>query len=354
MRILFVYKYLTLGGVETVLRARLEGLDSWGIESEAWFLSDGPGKSMFDELDAQLRIGSVDELAEFLKVERFDLISSLDTEEVFPLIRRLQGQSKFTLEVHTPYPENLEYLKRVGNIAIDGLLVPSEYQIGVVMEYLDKELEFHVIPNPLGKGFVQELEEFLPIPSYPILAWVGRIDRLKNWREFIEIGGILRSQGRSIECWLIGREVTDRGEERVFTIANGAGIIDRLRWFRGVDYAHLPRFLDAVRTSGGLFISTSRADSFGMTVAEGMARGCAVLVPSEGPFGEYILNGVNGMSYQLGDLIEAVAKVSDLLDDEDLRYSFGINGRETILEKHAPHVALEAFAEVMKRIVGGK
>jgi hypothetical protein len=37
VKVLFVYKYLTLGGVEAVLRARLDGLSAAGIEAHAWF-----------------------------------------------------------------------------------------------------------------------------------------------------------------------------------------------------------------------------------------------------------------------------------------------------------------------------
>lgn len=350
MRILFLYKYLTLGGVETVLRARIRGLARYGIETEAWFLSDGPGRSIFDGIESQVKIGSVDELAEYLRDESFDIVLSLDTEEVFPVVRRLPEGTKFALEVHTPYPENLEYLRRVEKVSIDAVLVPSEYQIGVVKKYLQREVECYVAPNPLGEGFVGDLGEFSPAPVRPVLIWIGRIDQLKNWREFIEIGGVLRTRGMDFECWLVGRDTGERGDEKIYTIANGARMVDRLRWFRGVDYAYMPRFFDAVRTSGGIVISTSMGDSFGMTIAEGMARGCAVLVPYEGPFEEFVKNGVHGFSYDVGNYHDAVEKLKVLLEDDDMRTSYGLAGRESILESHSPGVALRAFAEVLRAI----
>jgi glycosyltransferase involved in cell wall biosynthesis len=350
MRVLFLYKYLTLGGVETVLRARLVGLAKLGIEAEAWFLTSGPGETIFREVESQFKIGTLDELAQYLRDVSFDVISSLDTEEVFPILRRLPAGTKLTLEVHTPYPESLAYLYRLERVPIDAVLVPSDYQIGVVKEYLKKEVDFHVVPNPLGDAFVERLKDFRPVPKRAILAWLGRIDVLKNWREFLEIAGVLLTKGLDFECWLIGRDVGERGEERVLRIAEGARILDRLRWFRGVDYQHLPRFLDAVRASGGIVVSTSKGDSFGMTVAEGMARGCAVLVPYEGPFEEIVKNGVHGYSYDLGNYYDAVGKVSSMLLDDEMRTAFGRRGRESILASHAPVVALGAFAEVLREV----
>ena len=47
MKILFVYKYLTMGGVESVLSARLMGLPNFGVDARAWFLSDGAGRGCF-------------------------------------------------------------------------------------------------------------------------------------------------------------------------------------------------------------------------------------------------------------------------------------------------------------------
>jgi glycosyltransferase involved in cell wall biosynthesis len=352
MRVLFLYKYLTLGGVETVLRARLVGLAKLGIEAQAWFLSGGPGETIFKEVESKFRIGTLDDLAQYLKEESFDIISSLDTEEVFPILRRLPMGTKITLEVHTPYPESLAYLRRIEKVPIDAVLVPSEFQIGVVKDYLKKEVEFRVVPNPLGDDFVQRLREFHPIPERPILAWLGRIDVLKNWREFLEVAGVLLSKGIDFECWLIGRDVGERGEECVYRIAEGARILDRLRWFRGVDYEHIPRFLDAVRASGGIVITTSKGDSFGMTVAEGMARGCAVLVPYEGPFEEFVKNGVHGYSYDLGNYYDAVEKISSMLLEDEMRVAFGRRGRESILESLAPVVALGVYAEVLREVKG--
>jgi len=83
MKVLFVYKYLTIGGVETVLRSRLETLPALGIDAEAWFLQDGPGRVIFEGVDQLIHVGSTRELAS--EIKNFDLLVTMDTEEVFDL-----------------------------------------------------------------------------------------------------------------------------------------------------------------------------------------------------------------------------------------------------------------------------
>ncbi len=56
MKVLFVYKYLTLGGCETVLRARLDGLTALGVDARAWFLNDGPGRSIFAGVEDRVHL----------------------------------------------------------------------------------------------------------------------------------------------------------------------------------------------------------------------------------------------------------------------------------------------------------
>ena len=92
MKVLFVYKFLTMGGVETVLRVRLEGLPDCGIDAHAWFLFDGPGRVIFEGITSRLHVGSTAMLRDFLIEEDFGLVTSLDTEEVFPILRRLRKQ----------------------------------------------------------------------------------------------------------------------------------------------------------------------------------------------------------------------------------------------------------------------
>jgi glycosyltransferase involved in cell wall biosynthesis len=350
MRVLFVYKYLTLGGVETVLATRLRTLAAWGIDAHAWFFYDGPGRVIFEDLASQVHIGTSAALHRFLKEVDFTIISSLDTEELFPAFRRLGNPARLVIEAHSPYPEGLEYLRQLGNLPVAAVFVPSQYQVEVVQKRLKIKVDMRMIPNPLGKEFTDDPLDFVPKPAHPIVAWIGRLDEMKNWKEFIEIAAILHRRLPQVECWIAGKAGTDEVEKAFYRRTRQTGLLQRLRWFRGLPYTYMPVLLDAVRTSGGIVVSTSKGDSFGMTVAEGMARGCAVVVPSAGPFVEFVSDGIHGLVYPLGSVGEGADRIQRLLQDDALRSECGLRGRESIIQKHGIDHALEVLASELKQI----
>ena len=346
MKVLFVYKYLTLGGVETVLRARLDQLDRWGIEAHAWFFHDLGGRSVFAGCEERIRVG---EPAECLEVAAagFDVLDTIDSEEILDVWSGWDGgRPRLVVECHTPYVDNLDYLRRLGPLRPAAVLVPSEHQRRVALERLGGGVEVRVVPNPLREAFAAEPSPFPAPPPRPVVAWIGRLDELKNWQGFVELGGALVRHGSPAELWLAGRPV-DAGTAGVLrSQARAAGVLPRLRWLRGLPHDRVPALLDAVRDSGGVVVSTSRGESFGMTIAEAMARECAVVAPDRPPFTEFVRSGETGVLYRT----DAAGAVASLLADGPRRAALGRAARPAILERHGPAAALEALAAELRRL----
>jgi glycosyltransferase involved in cell wall biosynthesis len=352
VKVLFIYKYLTVGGVETVLRARFDYLKKWEVDAYAWFLVDGPGRSLFKGFEKQIGIGGIHAFADHIDHNQYDLLDSLDTEEIFPLLQRRHPAPKLVVEFHTPYRENQAYLRSLGSLNVDAFFVPSAFQAEVARSNIKRDAVIKVIPNPLNPLFTKEPSQFLPIPPRPVMGWIGRMDDLKNWPEFFHIAGNLRRRGQDIEYWIIGAPAGIPVADRLLLLARKERILDRLQWFRGVPHKHMPAFLDAIRDSGGVVITTSRGDSFGMTIAEAMARCCAVVVPSEGPFREFVSAGEDGFYYHPGNPEDAANKIETLLADDKLREKFGHHGRNHILQQHNPDHAVGVLAKEFHSIVG--
>ena len=347
MKVLFVYKYLTLGGVETVLRARLDHLDRWGIEAHAWFFHDLGGRSVFAGREDRICVGSPGECLRRALAGKFDLLDSIDTEEILEVWQEGTGP-RLVFECHTPYVENLEYLRRLAPLKPAAVLVPSEHQRRIVLERLSPGVEVRVVPNPLREAFAGPPEPFPAPPRRPVVAWIGRLDALKNWRGFVDLGGELSrrtSQGNGAELWIAGRPVEAATAADLMERARSAGILGRLRWYRGLPHDRVPAMLDAVRDSGGVLVSTSSGESFGMTVAEAMARACAVAVPDRTPFTEFVKDGETGVLFRAdGSWREAADRIAALLADGPRRRALGEAGRASILARHAPEPALAALA----------
>jgi glycosyltransferase involved in cell wall biosynthesis len=344
MRVLFVYKYLTLGGVETVLRARLEGLLAHGIEAEAWFLSDGIGRILFRGMESLVRVGGINDLQRYLDGWPKDLVATIDTEEVFPALAAFSRHVPVVLELHSPYRENRVYLRWLDRLSIRALWVPSRYQAEVVARSFPHLPYPRVIPNPLRSAFVEERQLFSPPPPLAVVAWIGRLDGLKNWGEFLRIGGLILKDGGDVEFWIVGNAPRFGPAADLLRKAKRAGVMARFKWLPSLPHSVMPRLLDAVRESGGVLVSTSRGESFGMTIAEGMARRCPVVVPALGPFPEYVRDGENGLCYRPGSVQEAAHCVAALLSDAALRRRLGENARRDILALCGPENALAILA----------
>jgi glycosyltransferase involved in cell wall biosynthesis len=347
MRVLFVYKYLTLGGVESVLRARLEGLPEQGVDAQAWFLSEGEGRSVFRGVERRIHVGGLDAFRSYLAAVPQDVVSSIDTEEVLPLIDPA-GRTKLVVEAHSPYLENLEYLRHMDRSGVAAFFVPSAHQRAVAQERIGSGVDVRVIPNALRQCFVERNGGFRPLPPRPIVAWIGRLDPLKNWEGFLAIARQIAREVPEVEFWMVAGSSGSPMAEELFHRASRLGIAGSLVWYLGFPHERLPSLLDAVRESGGAVISTSRGESFGMAIAEAMARGCAVVAPETGPFPEFIVQGESGMLYPPRSMDAAAKAVLALLRSHALRWRYGEQARADVLSAYAPGRALGKLAEELR------
>lgn len=353
MRVIFVYQYLTVGGVERVLCTRLEELADLGVEGHAWFLADGPGRSLFGHVEDRLHVGSADDCARELEIRPFDAVTVIDTEEMFPALMRVPRCPPILVEVHTPNRENRVYLNWLRRVPLKGLLAPSHYQAGLVMNILREEIPVYVVPNPLQSVFTQSIAKFRGAPPVPVVAWVGRLDRLKNWRGFVDVAAhVLANHHAPVEFWLVGHGQVRTGPDELFRHARRRKVLPHLRWFRDLAPNLMPRLYDAIRDSGGVVVSTSRHESFGLSVAEAMARGCPVVVPNSGPFPEFIEDGAEGCLYKPGSSKDAAEKIHWLLDDPRARERMGAQARRRVLEAFSPQAALPALLSALEAAAG--
>jgi glycosyltransferase involved in cell wall biosynthesis len=351
MRILFVYRFLTLGGVEEVLLARLYGASPRGIEAHAWFFHDLGGRPVFHGVGDRVHVGDPESCLRFLERGGFDLAASIDTEEILPVFEG-RSRPRLVLECHTPYTENLEYLRRLGSCRPAAFFVPSHHQREVVLERVGEGASVQVIPNPLRQEFVEDPRPFQSPPVRPVVAWIGRMDSLKNWKGFVRLAGTLERNGLPAQFWMAGGFVGNGGSEDLLRNAREEGILGRLRWFRNLPHVRVPAFLDAVRDSGGVVVSTSRGESFGMTVAEAMARACAVAVPGRPPFTEFVEEGRTGSFLPPGPAEMGADQVAALLADPGLRAAYGRQARESVLARFAPEPALAELARALREVAG--
>jgi glycosyltransferase involved in cell wall biosynthesis/SAM-dependent methyltransferase len=353
LKVLFVYKYLTPGGVEAVLVTRLEELGRLGVEAHAWFFKEvgEGGRAMFADVADRVHLGSPESCLELALHGGFDLVSTIDSEEIFPAFLETPRRElpPLIVEAHSAYRPNVGYLGQLGALRPAAVLAPSEHQARFVRERSGAVVQ--VVPNPLRRTFLSPPAPFSPTPPRPVVAFVGRLDEHKNWEGFLEVAS--RLAARDFEVWIVGQPVGPAGAADLLCRARELGVLRRLRWFHSLPHTAMPALFDAVRDSGGATVTTSRGESFGMTVIEAMARGCPVLVPGEGPFTEIVTDGETGAFYSPGDMGTAAEALDALLRDPGRRQALGRQAREEALARYAPEAALAVLAERLRAAAKG-
>src|ERR1041384_6890232 len=133
-RILFVYQFLTLGGVEVVMQTRLRELARRDIQARMLFLGEsGGGESIFAKIGHQIAVHTDEaEVEKYLRDFDPDWISTIDTPDIIPIARRVVPNARIAYEVHTPYPDYYDLvLDRDLLNGVSGILVPSQSQANI-------------------------------------------------------------------------------------------------------------------------------------------------------------------------------------------------------------------------------
>ncbi|MBP1730694.1 MAG: glycosyltransferase, partial [Deltaproteobacteria bacterium] len=170
--------------------------------------------------------------------------------------------------------------------------------------------------------------ERLGVPTdRPIILQVSRFDRFKDPVGVIEAYRMVKKYD---DCILVlaGSPATDDPE--------GEAVLDEVREFTADDLdVHillLPPFSDrdinALQRAAHVVLQKSLKEGFGLTVAEAMWKGKAVIGGAVGGIPLQILHGANGF---LVHSIEGTAfRIRQLLSNPDLAKTMGDKGREYV------------------------
>jgi len=174
----------------------------------------------------------------------------------------------------------------------------------------------------------------------PLVVQISRFDRWKDPQGVIDAFRIVRKE---VECTLVlvGNVATDdpEGQEVFASLCRCAE--DRVRILSVQDTA----LVNALQRRAAVVLQKSIREGFGLTVAEAMWKGAAVVGGNAGGIKHQIEHGVNG--YLVNNVKEAATCVVMLLKDHKMRERIGRNAQETVRKRFLMTRLMEEWLDLM-------
>jgi trehalose synthase len=164
----------------------------------------------------------------------------------------------------------------------------------------------------------------------PIVAQISRFDPWKDPEGVIEAFRLVQKQlgHHKARLVLLGNFATDDPEGgRIFESLRRSKTDYILVLARGDDTS----LVNALQRSAQVVLQKSLREGFGLTVAEAMWKGTAVIGGNVGGIPLQIENGVNG--FLTSSVEETACRIIELLQNEQLCRQMGRRGRETVRRK---------------------
>ncbi len=358
MRVLFVWRFCGLGGVETALLQRITALARVGIEAEVLFNEQFNKGGRFIANDPRVHVGlSRNATLELLRRD-WDLIAVPDFPAFMDVIQQAHIGTPVVLETHDSKPTLPAQYAHFESPRVAAIVVPSEFNRRLIAEAGVHPADVRVIPNALDTDAFRPrtLDEIAPAyrewAEGPIVLWIGRMEGEKNPAEFVAAAELVCRAIPSARFVMVG-DTWDSSEYEEIRASLEAemspALAARLRWQRHVPPAEMPQVVALAGASGGCLVSTSRNESQPMIFLEAMASGCPIVSSDvDGP--RELLEGRGiGRLYPLGAPQAAAAAVIALLAPEagPARAEMTERGRAIAVAEHSLDAMGAAFARLL-------
>jgi glycosyltransferase involved in cell wall biosynthesis len=361
MKVLVIWRLLTVGGVNAGWRNRSIYFKKHGIDTEFLYTTDHGGLHIMEDVAPVYLTKDEQEIIKIITNNQYDAIIVVDTGAAFKWIRKANYRGPVLVEARTPELIKLKpHLKSFRGLNPEAIIVPSQYQKRLI-SILTDEIPIHVIYNGIDTSFYRALtaEEINVnnVPKLPngkkIIGWIGRLDKRKNWQMLVEVAKLIKGQRDDIEFWVIGGAQSVQREEFAAKWQEEQ-LTDIVKWFPVIPYQQMPQVYAKIRQSGGCTLATTKTESFGNTFIESMVSGVPVVASKMMPVTELVVHGEHGLLFRGQNVEDAVNQLSCILDDPILHQQMSEASIARVHEKFAIEIVAEQYVDLLKKIGGGR
>lgn len=278
-KILSVYPNCSKGGMTTVYRTR--ALARPQDKHDFVFMNDRGGRAVFSALpNTDIRIfpnGRFTPALEYIAQNfEYDQVRITSLPEAAMRLA-VSLPDRVVYEFHSSTVGIVESeLKRLDIDSLEAIQTPSDWLTHLVTRRLTsaQASKCITVPNLVDRDTfnpsVTPEDRHLGDGLVPLL-WVGRFDKGKNFNDFLRLMSILPEH--FVAVVVVSYETEPDRISRALHEARAYGITDRMFTHLNLSQSQLARLYTWTRERGGLFVSTSLAESFGYGIAEALACG---------------------------------------------------------------------------------
>ncbi|WP_018131680.1 glycosyltransferase family 4 protein [Effusibacillus pohliae] len=363
MKILVIWRLLTVGGVNAGWRNRAMYFQKHGIVTEFLYTTDLGGMHIMQDVAPVYLTKVEQEIVGVIERNSYDAIVVVDTGDAYRWIRKANFTGPVIVEVRTPEILKLKpHVQGFAGVRPAAFVVPSCYQKRLASILVD-DIPIEVIYNGVDLSFFHPIpfdqihydtEPFLP-SGKKIVGWIGRLDKRKNWPLLLRIARLIRKERDDIEFWVIGGAQSVQRDEFAAKWKEEQ-LTEIVKWFPVVPYQEMPHVYAKIRQSGGCTLATTKGESFGNTFIESMACGVPVVAPKITSIPELVLQGETGRLYREEHARGATRQIYRVVDNPTVYHLMSQAAVERAQNQFAINRCAEAYIRLLKRVVveGGR
>lgn len=200
------------------------------------------------------------------------------------------------------------------------------------------------------KRFAPDGERALPKrdeDGYLKIIFVGRLEERKGVYQLCRaIQDVVKNSPKT-RFYLIGKDTnTAPGggsvQKELEEILNQTGAAQHVIFTGPVPHADMPKYF----RSADIFCLPSLYDNAPLTCLEAISSGTALVGTSSGGMKEYVVNGESGTIIPPGDEKALATALTDLLNDDEKRLSYGTKARQRALELYSREITAKKSIEL--------
>ncbi|UHA75853.1 glycosyltransferase family 4 protein [Paenibacillus sp. 481] len=322
MNILFTY-YVPSGGVETLNRLRCQTLNRNGINGHLLYLRSGAGIQNVSNIP-MFTTNYDEDIKQILEHHQYALIFVSSDYTMIERLRRLGYNGPIVYEaqglgpLHVAENTIIEAAPVLKQYAQAVHLPPTRHLISLFGRHCPW-LPQYVFSNVIDTARFNYKPNIPPV--HPIVAWVGRLEENKNWKDFLEIGYWLNRYDKRVRLWMFqDANIYVEADKQLFEpMIKALNLQDKLTIFNNVPHAEMAHYFSQIGDSGGILLSTSGTEGFGYAVAEAMTCRCPVLCTDSDGVKLFVRHDVTGKFYGHHQISQAVEQALDLMRNKPLR-----------------------------------